>query len=144
MSGDVTADQKESWQVVEFTLGDQSYCVSIDHVWELVKLDDLTAVPSAGAHVAGVMDLRGTTTTVLDLATVLELDNETTPRRVIVFEDSNSGQGDLGWAVDAVHEVRTINEASIDRGVDNQYIKGMVNQDGEFTIWLDPAMINAL
>ncbi len=131
-------------QVVEFSIGDQRYCVAIEYVWELVELPALTPVPEAPDHVEGVMDLRGTTTTVIDLRHLLDIDPTGEQRRVIIFDDGTGEQGEIGWAVDEVHEVRAVDPEAIDQDETSQMIAGMINRDGEFTIWLDPTYINTL
>ena len=60
-------------QVLEFALGDETYCVSIDYVTEIVDVGELTTVPNAPRHVEGVMDLRGRTTSIVDPKTVFDI-----------------------------------------------------------------------
>lgn len=61
-----TSDTEETVQVLTFTLNEETYCVDIDHVTEIVEAGDVTAIPNAPAHVEGMMDLRGNTTTIID------------------------------------------------------------------------------
>ena len=61
-------------QVLKFTLGDEDYCVDIDYVAEIAEGENMTAVPDSAPYVEGVMDLRGRTTTIINLCKVLDTD----------------------------------------------------------------------
>lgn len=138
---DVSPDERI--QVVEFTLGADRYCVSIDQVAELVHMRELTAVPDSPEHVKGVMDLRGKTTRVIDPRVVLDTNQDGPRKRVIVFDDGDGDQGDVGWVVDEVNEVLTVDGEQIDTDTDGETVLGLIKDDeGQFTIWLDPDRIN--
>lgn len=133
----------ERIQVVEFTLGSDRYCVSINQVAELVHMRELTAVPDSPGHVKGVMDLRGKTTRVIDPRVVLDTNQDGPQKRVIVFDDGDGDQGDVGWVVDEVNEVLTVDGEQIDTETDGETVLGLIkDDDGQFTIWLDPDRIN--
>lgn len=133
----------ETLQIVQFRLGDDRYCVSIDRVAELVHMDDLTSIPNSDDHVEGVMDLRGRTTTIIDPREVLDVDEEGPRKRVMVFADGEGGQSDVGWVVDEVEEVRTIPESDVDRSTaeDQAAVSGVVKDD-EFKVLLDVDAVN--
>ena len=78
-------------QVLGFTLDEETYCVSIDYVTEIVDVGELTAVPNSPPHVEGVMDLRGRTTAIVD--------------PTVVFDIAAEGEGEFVIWVDpaAVH-----------------------------------------
>ncbi|AGN00481.1 chemotaxis protein CheW [Salinarchaeum sp. Harcht-Bsk1] len=135
--------QEDATQVVQFRLGTERYCVEIDRVSELVHMDELTSIPNADAHVEGVMDLRGQTTTIVDPRVVLDVDEDGPRKRVIVFAGEDGDQGDVGWVVDEVEEVRTIPDDDVDTSVtrDREAVRGIV-KDEEFKVLLDPAEIN--
>lgn len=139
---DSTAAEDEEIQVVEFSLGEKSYCVSIGEVSELVDMRELTDVPDSAANVEGVMDLRGVTTTVIDPRVDLDVAADGARDRVIVFDDGSGNQGSIGWVVDEVKEVLTVSMDDIDADEQSELVKGLIKQDDEFTIWLDPAQIN--
>lgn len=127
-------------QVLEFRLEDRKYCIDIAHVDEIVDKGELTPLPNADPRVEGVMDLRGTTTTIVNPKTVLDLDATETGDRVVVLETDE--EGNVGWLIDAVDEVVTLDEASLDESVENESMKGIVRQDDGFVVWVKPEHIN--
>lgn len=138
-------ETETTFQVVEFTLGSETYCVSIDRIAELVDMQELTTIPNSPDHVRGVMDLRGKTTSVVDPKVVLDIDADGPEERVIVFDDGGGGQGDVGWIVDEVTEVITFTQEQIDTatGEQSDHIIGIIKADEGFRVWLDPDAINA-
>ena len=126
-------------QVLEFRLGEETYCVSIDYVTEIVDMGELTPIPNSPPHVEGVIDLRGNTTSIVDPKVGLGLDGELGDRIVIfdaeIFEDERS----VGWAVDSVEEVSEIDDESVDESpIEGDHIRGLIKRDSEFVLWIDP------
>lgn len=135
-----------SSQVLEFKLGEETYCVSIDYVTEIVDIGELTAVPNSPPHIEGVMDLRGRTTSIVDPKVVFDIASDTEPERIIVFEPEIVGdQAAAGWLVDEVEQVTQVDEGKLDQSPaeDDNAIRGVVKQDdGNFVIWVDPAAVH--
>ncbi|MFW5950216.1 MAG: chemotaxis protein CheW [archaeon] len=133
-------------QVLEFTLGSETYCVSIDYVTEIVDVGELTPVPNSARHVKGVMDLRGRTTSIIDPKVVFDIQGEDDQQRIIVFDPDIGGDEEAtGWLVDEVHRVREISEDTVDpspAGTDAASIRGIVKRDDGFVIWVDPAAVH--
>lgn len=134
-------------QVLEFALGEETYCVSIDHVTEIVDIGDLTSVPNTPPHVEGVMDLRGRTTSIIDPKTVFGIDGGGEERRIIVYDpDLIEGQKAAGWLVDGVEQVVRIDDANVDEApnADDDAVNGVIKRDEEeFVIWVDPVAVHA-
>ena len=134
-------------QVLEFELGGETYCVSIDYVTEIVDVGELTAVPNSPRHVKGVMDLRGRTTAIIDPKIVFDIAEEGEQRRIIVFDpDIVADQEAAGWLVDEVRQVRRVDPENVDpspAGTDAKSIKGVIKRDDGFVIWVDPAAVHA-
>ncbi len=127
-------------QVLIFRLENKRYCIDIAYIDEIVDRDELTKLPDSEPHVEGVMDLRGTTTTIVNPKTVLGLDDTGTGDRVIVFETEN--ERSIGWVIDEVNQVVSIDEADVDESVESRSVHGVVRQDDEFVIWIKPSAIN--
>jgi purine-binding chemotaxis protein CheW len=127
-------------QVLEFRLEDRNYCIDIAHVDEIVDEEELTPLPNADPRVEGVMDLRGTTTTIIDPKTVLDLDKTETGDRVVVLE--SEGEGDVGWLIDAVNQVAGVDPETVDESVENESVRGIVRRDDGFVVWVKPEQIN--
>lgn len=130
----------DTGQVLQFSLGPETYCVGIDHVTEIVGMGDLTAVPNTPDHVEGVMDLRGRTTTIINPKVVLNLGEREMGERIIVFDpDLFEEEQSVGWVVDSVSEVIRISEDQIDDSpVDDDHIEGILKRGDDFVIWVKP------
>jgi purine-binding chemotaxis protein CheW len=128
-------------QVLEFRLEDRNYCIDIAHVDEIVDKEELTPLPNSAPRVEGVMDLRGTTTTIVNPKTVLDLDETETGDRVVVLE--SDGEGNVGWLIDAVNQVVGVDPDAVDESVENESVRGIVRQDDGFVVWVKPEQINA-
>lgn len=138
-----TAQPVETEQVLEFRLGEETYCVSIEYVTEIVDMGELTPIPNSPPHVEGVIDLRGNTTSIVDPKVGLGIGGELGDRIVIfdstIFDDDRS----VGWAVDSVEEVSEIADEDVDDSpVDKDHIRGLIKRDSEFVVWIDPRTVN--
>jgi purine-binding chemotaxis protein CheW len=127
-------------QVLEFGLDNQRYCVGIDKIAELVDREDMTTFPDTADHVAGVMNLRGETTTIIDPKVVFELDDSNEDGRVIIYE----GEQRLGWLVDQVYQVSTVSLTDLEKQEDTAAVRGLVNRDGDFLIWVNLDAVNTI
>jgi purine-binding chemotaxis protein CheW len=135
-------------QVLEFKLGEEQYCVSIDYVTEIVDVGELTTVPNSPAHVEGVMDLRGRTTSIVDPKVIFELKkDDADTQRIIVFDpEIVEDQGAAGWLVDEVNQVVQIDLDDVDESPaeDEDAIEGVIKQEKEnFVIWVNPESIHS-
>jgi len=142
----MAAQSATTGQVLEFQLGSETYCVSIDYVTEIVDIGELTSVPNAPPHVRGVMDLRGRTTSIVDPKVVFGIGDEGAEKRIIVFDpDIVQDQGAAGWLVDEVYQVVQVSPEQIDQSPanDSGSIRGVVKRDDEFVIWVDPAIVHS-
>ena len=125
-------------QVLEFTLGTERYCVDIDHVEEIVKASDLTPLPNTPPQIAGVMDLRGTSTTILDPTSVLDIDTLEAGQQVVVLD----GDQPVGWLVDRAHRVNTLDDVEIDTVPDSPHVSGVISDGDRFVVWIEPEIVN--
>ena len=132
------------WKLVGFRIGQQSYALPIHVVREIVRprsCGEITAVPQAPPHVAGVMNLRGRILPVIDLRTRFAVSPECSSKnRVIVIET----EGKLaGLLVDAASEVLKVAAESVEPspklfGESNaSYVKGVAKHMGRLVILLD-------
>ncbi len=124
--------------VLEFDLGADRYCVEIAYVAEIVNTKRLTEIPNTPPHVEGVMDLRGETTTIVNLKTIFGLEDEGFGDRIIVFKRKRDTSDRIGWLADEVHQVRELDLDRVDTSVDGAGIAGVVRREDDFVIWIDP------
>jgi purine-binding chemotaxis protein CheW len=136
------ATTEASTRVLEFTLGDEHYCIDISLVEEIVKRDSITRVPNTDEYIEGVVDLRGQITTILDPKALMAIDGEGPESLMIVFDPKAfDDQGAIGWVVDEVRQVAPIRDSEVnDPPVSKDYIRGVVDRDEseEFVIWTKP------
>jgi purine-binding chemotaxis protein CheW len=136
-----TETEAEPTKVLEFGLGDGTYCLDIGVIDEIVDAGELTRIPNSPAHVEGVMDLRGRTTTIVDPKTLFEIGEEGPRERIVVFDDDEIDEGGtVGWMVDEVFQVRDVAPEDVDRGttVGDEGIRGIVKSDDRFVVWVSP------
>lgn len=124
--------------VLEFDLGTDRYCVDIGYIAEIVNTDRLTPIPNSPPHVEGVMDLRGQTTTIVNLKTVFDIDDDAFGNRIIVFRSAPDADERIGWLADEVHQVQELESDAVDTSVDGGGLKGVVRREDRFVIWVDP------
>ena len=86
-----------------FRLGDRSYGIDLIAVREIQRARPGTRLPGAPAAVTGLINVRGTIVTVVDLAVALGLRAEPVPGSVILVEH---GSKVVGVGVDEVGEVQ--------------------------------------
>jgi|SRR6056297_293317 len=131
-------------QVLEFGLGDETYCLDIDVIDEIVDAGQLTRIPNSPPQVEGVMDLRGRTTSIINPKTVFEIDQDGERNRIIVFDpDSIGDQGTIGWIVDEVFQVTNITSDDVDETTtaNDENVHGIVKGDDKFVVWVDPDIV---
>ena len=136
------ATTEEETRVLEFTLDDEHYCLNIEYIEEIVKEETITRVPNTPEYVAGVVDLRGQITTILNPKVTLGKENTEADELIVVFDsEAFEDQGHLGWVVDDVRQVSPIVESEVnDPPMEADYINGVIDrdEDEEFVIWTSP------
>lgn len=138
MTGSIPASEYPE-QVLEFSLGDERYCVSIENIEEIVKAEDVTILPETPPEVTGMMDLRGAPTTILDPATVFDVHAAEESKQVVIFDSEER----FGWLVDRVHQVSTLDEVSVNSVPDSPSVSGLISDGDRFVIWVEPEAVSA-
>lgn len=138
---DTTADSSEEVQVLEFSLGEETYALDIEYIEEIAHVGELTPIPNSPPHITGVMDLRGRTTSVVDPKLLFDIEGAGEGKRILVFDPDQLSEGQaIGWTVDEVHQVVSAPTEDLEEapGTDMEAIRGVLKRDGEFVIWVDP------
>lgn len=139
-------------QVLTFRLGDGQYCVGIDYIAEIVDGGEMTAIPNSEDYVEGVTDLRGRTTTIINLSRILDgedLDHGNVGheggnirnRIVILDPESAETDGAVGWLVSDVREVRHVSQDALETEAvsDTDEFRGILRDDEDgFVLWVNP------
>ncbi|WOX57233.1 chemotaxis protein CheW [Methanoculleus receptaculi] len=141
-----------SVDVVEFQLGKEHYALDIKIAREIVEMMPITPLPRAPPYLAGIINLRGEITNIIDLRDLLGLPDsgESENRKIVVLMPEVAGGSNIGIIVDDVHSVISIREDQIERINDSitssisSYIKAIIKiGDAEraktenLIIWLD-------
>src|SRR3979490_2447649 len=133
-------------QGVGFRIGNETFGVRIGSVREIVRVPEITAVPSAPETVEGVINLRGKIIPVMDLRkrfgqTEIQSDKK---NRILVVELDNKL---LGLIVNAASEVLKIPPSEVESpGTvfaegESSYVTGVGKLKGRLIILLDIAKL---
>ncbi len=139
--------------VVQFEISGVQYALDIQIAREIVEMIPITPVPRAPAHIAGIINLRGEITNILNLNHLMGLpgDNNSENKKIIVLVPEAANGSNVGLIVDDVQSVLQISEDDIDQ-MDNSlskeaYVKGIIKIGKDKTgskaliIWIDIAKI---
>ncbi|MES2744384.1 MAG: chemotaxis protein CheW [Bdellovibrionota bacterium] len=97
---------------IEFNLGRERFAISLLTVKEVIALPEMTDVPFTPDYYLGVMNLRGTVVSVIDLRKRMQIDTTNTSSEnavIIVSLESNL----VGMVVDSINRVLTVAESDI-------------------------------
>lgn len=123
-------DTDRELQLVTFRLGKEEYGVNIEQVREIIRVVEIIHVPKAPSFVEGLINLRGTVVSVIDLRKRFDItpSGEKEAERIIVVEVQNRT---IGVIVDSVLEVLRLSSSNIDdvpptvSGVDTKFLFGV-------------------
>lgn len=131
-------------QFVGFSIGREKFGVDILTVQEIIRSTNVTPVPNSPSFVEGVINLRGDIIPVVDLRKRLNLfdaDQSMEKNWILILR---IGERIAGFIVDDVTEVLKVPEDAIDpppaiviAGLENQYIKGVCEIEGELLVILN-------
>ncbi len=139
-----------SVDVVEFQLGEEHYALDIQIAREIVEMMPITPLPRAPRYLAGIINLRGEITNIIDLKDLLGLpgSGRGESQKIVVLMPDVAGGSNVGIIVDDVHSVVSVRDEQIERINDgitssiSNYIKAIIKMgsDGKaktLIIWLD-------
>lgn len=137
---------QEMTQYLTFFLGDETFSLEIGRVREVLDYTLITRVPRTPDYVQGVINLRGSVVTVVDLRLKFGMPALSVSVNTCIIIVEATVQGDsvvLGLLADSVQEVIELDRAGIQRAprigtrLDTGFIKGIGRQDERFIIILD-------
>ena len=142
--------KKIEQQFLTFNLAGQLFAIDIAHVKEIIAYGGISYIPLAPKFVKGVLNLRGHSVPVLDLAfRFKKYQSEITKItcNVIVEVEKNGQKLDIGLMVDSVNEVINIDSENIDPSPDFgtdvhiDFINGIGKVDGNFIVIINAQAI---
>lgn len=143
---------EDNLQFVEFILGHEYFAVNLFHTREVLTPSEITPLPGTPEYIRGVMDLRGSITTIIDLKTLMRISAESanTKRSRIIILDQEISEKPIGILVDDVYSVSTHTQKDIDQGSDRKTsnvrnVKGIIRktlkegdkESHKLILWLD-------
>jgi purine-binding chemotaxis protein CheW len=129
-------------ELLTFVLGGEQFAIDIEDVAEVATARPVTRVPNADPDTVGIISLRGSIVTLLDLRSKLKQPAAagTKDRRVVIVRD---GAGLAGFEVDRVLRPAKIDRAAIEpqpivhADEQSEFIRGVVRGANALTIVLD-------
>jgi len=102
-------------QYIVVKLGEERYGIDISYVDNIVRMTRMTRVPKVAPYIKGVINLRGEVVPVMSTRIKMGLDPdvETHSTRIIILKFET--QGYIGFIVDEVNEVVTLDTNTIDK-----------------------------
>lgn len=133
-------------QYLDFHLGEEVFAVDVGKVREVLDLTRITRVPRMPESMRGVINLRGSVVSVIDMRAKFGMPatEATVDTVIIVVEVNIEGETTvLGALVDAVREVFELDTSQIEpaprigTAIKADFIAGMGKKDDSFVILLD-------
>lgn len=137
---------QDNQQYLTFNLGGEMYAIGILQIKEILEFGNLTTVPMMPPFIRGVINLRGSVVSVIDLSARFGgTASAVTKRTCIVIVEVRTGeeQQDIGVVVDSVSEVLEISGKDVEPApnfgakIRSDFIQGMGKVDSKFVIILD-------
>lgn len=135
-------EDSQSGKYLTFPIGEEVFGIEINHVTEIIGIQNVTDVPNVPAYVKGIINLRGKIIPVIDIRAKFKKPtieyNDRTCIIVVETEDIT-----IGFIVDCVSEVLDIPEDKIvpppsyKSGYQNKFIKGIGKIDDSIKLLLD-------
>ncbi|WP_342677674.1 chemotaxis protein CheW [Methanofollis sp. UBA420] len=142
--------------VVEFEFTGERYALDIALAREIVEMVPITPVPRAPPHIAGIINLRGEITTVLNLSTILGIPEgeRREHQKIIILVAEAAGGSNVGIIVDDVLAVMQVSEDEVEKMDESlardAYVKGIIKVTDRtaedeaiknLIIWVDMAKV---
>ncbi|AWK50916.1 chemotaxis protein CheW [Clostridium beijerinckii] len=126
-------------QIVVFKLGEEHFAVETEKVQSINDTMGITIVPKAPRYIKGLINLRGSIKSLVDINLLLNVTPGKEQNNIIILTVKDE---EIGITVDEVEEVLDIDEKSIqrlDKEADKEqpYIKGILNYDEKLLTIID-------
>ena len=126
-------------QIVVFKLGEEHFAVETERVQSINDTMGITKVPKAPSYIKGLINLRGSIKSLVDINLLLDVTPGTEQNNIIILTVKDE---EIGITVDEVEEVLDIDEKNIQRldeeaSKEHPYIKGILNYDEKLLTIID-------
>jgi purine-binding chemotaxis protein CheW len=149
ISSETAAATGELLELLTFHIAGEQYAIDIEHIVEIVPPREATRVPNADDSIVGIISLRGTIVTIVDVRRRLRHGSPAAGRprgaaapeaRVVVVQ---YGSETVGFEVDRVLRVVKVDRAAVEphpvvhSSEQSEAIRGVFRQANALTILLD-------
>jgi len=125
------------FEIIEFSIGNNSYGINVAKVREIINLVPITQLPNAHPNVDGIFTLRGKIMPLLNLARCLSSEEKTDISKIIVSEMNGYF---MGFKVDEVSRIHRISWKQMEAAPnisDADQVVGVVKMKNRLIILLD-------
>lgn len=133
----------EEIQYIVVRLGEEQYGIDIRSIETITRMQHITRVPKMPAYLKGVINLRGIVIPVLSMRLRMNLDADVITKSTRIIVVNLEQEGNVGFIVDDVKEVVSLNVDDIDKIADSakegkaNLINAVGKHDGELISLFD-------
>ena len=118
---------------ISFNLNNDSYCIALDYVKEVLKDTSITNVPGTPDFIEGMMNLRGDYITVINLKNFLDLGSSVNyDKKSVIIVKYNDLK--LALLIDKINELFEFQDDGIDNSGDGYFSKEFIYNETLYTI----------
>ena len=124
-------------QFVIFKLGDEHFAVETDKILSINDMMTITKVPKAPSYIKGLVNLRGSIKSLVDINLLLNIKSNNKQNNIIILKVHEE---EIGRIVDEVEEVVDISENKLQRletHSTESYINGIIDLEGKLLTIID-------
>ena len=138
-STETLPESRATARTLLFRVAGKVYGCDIDAVREIIPYRRATRLPGAPSFVQGLINLRGTIVTVLDLGTRIDPARPAVRDGSIILATHGGGTRVVGIAVDEVMDVQAISEEHVEQhgGARDALIRGLGHLEDGVVVLID-------
>jgi purine-binding chemotaxis protein CheW len=124
-------------QFVIFKLGEEHFAVETDKILSINDMMTITRVPKAPDYIKGLINLRGSIKSLVDVNLLLNIESKRQQNNIIILKVDEE---EIGISVDEVEEVIDIDEDKLQRLETHNteaYIKGVMELEEKLLTVID-------
>lgn len=123
-------------QFIIFRLGSEYFATETEKIQNISDIMQITKVPTAPAHIKGLINLRGSIKPLVDIGMLLNIESDSNQENIIILK---LDEEEVGIAVDEVVEVVDIDLNLLQNtAVDSkEYVKGVIEYNNYLLTVID-------
>lgn len=124
---------------IEFSLGADYFALPLGLVKEVMSKKTTTPIPNAPSYNLGIINVRGTIVSIIDLRKKLKIESKPKEEAVIIIELNNSL---VGLVVDSINRVFKFEEEKVSvapeigSDLNNKYVEAIYQNEDHLTVIL--------